>query len=307
LCRDNGLNWIQENSPTTNNLFSVACPTVNNRYAFGQNGVFLRTLVNNWNLISTLGFDIYDIKMWNATTGYIVGTQNNEMVRTTANSGANWIMTLFENGRLNSIYCKAYNTIIAVGSNARVRISTNSGYSWTIPTLEGNSAFYSITFFGNDTGYIAGENGKIFKTINSGYNWTAQISGTNSLLRSITFVDNKTGWIVGDNGIVLKTLNGGITEVEENNKIPRNCKLFQNYPNPFNPKTKVRFELKDNMFLSIKVFDTKGCFLKEVVNGYFNTGEHGLVFDGTECASGIYFLKLETQNFTETKIMLLIK
>jgi len=152
-----GLNWTQETSPTNLNLYSVSCPTANNRFAIGQNGVFLRWFVNTWYLVSTLGTDFYDIEMLNANEGYIVGSSSNEIVRNTANGGTNWIFSLLPTpGRLNSIFCKNLNTIVCVGANSRIRVSSNYGYNWNLPSVDPGYVFHSVVFPVWDTGYIAG-------------------------------------------------------------------------------------------------------------------------------------------------------
>jgi photosystem II stability/assembly factor-like uncharacterized protein len=305
---NNGVNWAMEYSPTTNNLYSVSCPAISPRFAIGQNGVFLRYFVNNWSLISTLGYDFYDIKMRTTNNGYIVGTSSSERVMNTANGGANWLLSFFTSGRLNSVFCKSSNIIVAVGTNSRIRISTDYGYNWIIPILEPNYEFFSVTFPVNDTGFVAGSSGKIFRSTNGGYNWISQSSGIGDTLRSVSFINSKTGWVVGNNGIVLRTVTGGIVgRGQLNNKTPNRFKLYQNYPNPFNPKTRIKFDLNENSIVHIKVYDVRGCFSTELLNEYKNAGENHVEFDGSDFASGIYIYVIKVNELTDSKTMVLIK
>lgn len=93
-----------------------------------------------------------------------------------------------------------------------------------------------------------------------------------------------------------------------NNKIvPDKFYLSQNYPNPFNPTTKIKFGLAKNSFASLKIFDILGREIKTLVNTQMNAGEYIVDFDGSELSSGVYFYKLETNNFTETKKLMLMK
>lgn len=71
--------------------------------------------------------------------------------------------------------------------------------------------------------------------------------------------------------------------------IPDKFKLFQNYPNPFNPSTKIKFQIKDSRFVSLKVYDILGKEVDAPVNEMLNAGEYEAVFDGSELPSGIYF------------------
>ncbi|MBS1493876.1 MAG: LruC domain-containing protein [Bacteroidetes bacterium] len=83
--------------------------------------------------------------------------------------------------------------------------------------------------------------------------------------------------------------------------------LGQNYPNPFNPTTKISFSLPKNEFVSVKVFDMSGKEIAQLVNNEMKTGVYEYQFDGSKLASGVYFYRITTPNFTETKKMTLVK
>lgn len=92
-----------------------------------------------------------------------------------------------------------------------------------------------------------------------------------------------------------------------NNELVSSYALSQNYPNPFNPTTNIKYSLPKAGFVTIKVFDVVGRIVKELVSEFKETGNYSVVFDGSGIASGIYFYKLETTNFIDTKRMVLIK
>jgi photosystem II stability/assembly factor-like uncharacterized protein len=83
--------------------------------------------------------------------------------------------------------------------------------------------------------------------------------------------------------------------------------LSQNYPNPFNPSATIEFGLQKTGFVSIKVFDMLGREVAVLVNEVKQAGIHTAVFDGSRFTSGAYFYRIETNGFTDTKRMLLIK
>lgn len=89
--------------------------------------------------------------------------------------------------------------------------------------------------------------------------------------------------------------------------IPSEFKLYQNYPNPFNPVTTIRFNVKENMFVSLKVFDLLGREVSSLINEKLNAGEYSVPFYGTYLPSGVYFYRLWAGDFSETKKMLLLK
>lgn len=83
--------------------------------------------------------------------------------------------------------------------------------------------------------------------------------------------------------------------------------LFQNYPNPFNPKTKIRFHIKHQSYVTLKVFDVIGNEVSTLVNDELTPGAYQLDFDASNLSSGIYYYQLRAGSFTESKKMILIK
>ena len=88
--------------------------------------------------------------------------------------------------------------------------------------------------------------------------------------------------------------------------------LCQNYPNPFNPETTIRYSLQNDCNVKIEIFNIKGQLVSTLVDGHQNQGFHTVVWDGTndnqkEMTSGIFFYRINTDDFSEVKKMLLIK
>jgi hypothetical protein len=84
-------------------------------------------------------------------------------------------------------------------------------------------------------------------------------------------------------------------------------RLNQNYPNPFNPETRIEYSLKKQSFVSIEVFDILGNKIKKLVNEKMGAGKHSITFDGSKFPSGIYFYRLECENFLSIRKMVIIK
>jgi plastocyanin len=83
--------------------------------------------------------------------------------------------------------------------------------------------------------------------------------------------------------------------------------LKQNYPNPFNPKTYIEFDLGESGFVSLKVFDVTGKEVENLISGNLQRGSYRVDWSGSDLTSGIYFYRLKTKNFIETKKMILNK
>jgi len=102
-------------------------------------------------------------------------------------------------------------------------------------------------------------------------------------------------------------LNVGLVGVTSIDELAPAYELTQNYPNPFNPGTVIKYSVANDDFVSIKVYDATGKFVASLVNEKKNAGSHTVNFNGSNLSSGMYFYKIESGNFVETKKMLLMK
>jgi len=110
------------------------------------------------------------------------------------------------------------------------------------------------------------------------------------------------------NAIAAKTkYNSVLSIVNFNSEIPDNYSLSQNYPNPFNPTTNIKFAIPTSGFTSLKVYDVSGKEVSNLLNENIQQGTYEVQFDATNLTSGVYFYKLVTVGFVETKRMLLVK
>ncbi len=87
--------------------------------------------------------------------------------------------------------------------------------------------------------------------------------------------------------------------------------LLDNYPNPFNPSTMIRFNLPKREHVNIAVYDILGKQIKLLVDDVLEEGIHEVLFsanaDNLSLASGVYFVKIQTENFVKTQKILLMK
>ena len=121
--------------------------------------------------------------------------------------------------------------------------------------------------------------------------------------------DNITGtadsWLGLDN---VRLINSGATDVKTTKLNPTVYSLSQNYPNPFNPQTTISYSLPSAGFVTLKVYDMIGHEVTTLIQGKKETaGNHFKTFNAGNLPSGIYFYRLQTDKFSETKKMILIK
>ncbi len=83
--------------------------------------------------------------------------------------------------------------------------------------------------------------------------------------------------------------------------------LSQNYPNPFNPETEIKFQIPQNGRVSLKVYDILGREVAVLINDYREMGKYSVSFNASKYASGVYFYRIEVNDFVSTKKMMLLK
>jgi hypothetical protein len=94
------------------------------------------------------------------------------------------------------------------------------------------------------------------------------------------------------------------------NEIPSRFELSQNYPNPFNPTTTIKFSVlaeREVANTKLMVYNILGQQVAELLNKPLSAGNYQVEFNATNLPSGVYFYRLQSGNFTETKKMLLMK
>jgi len=132
----------------------------------------------------------------------------------------------------------------------------------------------------------------------------------------------ENNWVSGDDVILVEYPNGytigfithiltvyyNVTGVNENtNYNPQIFRLEQNYPNPFNPSTRIRYEIPERSFVTLKVYDVLGNEIVTLVNEEKTAGSYEVKFNAANLPSAVYFYRLQTDSFVSSKKMLLLK
>lgn len=99
-----------------------------------------------------------------------------------------------------------------------------------------------------------------------------------------------------------------ITDIDENNNTPNiSYQLYNNYPNPFSFSTSVMYCIPRSTKVKIQIYNVKGQLVKTLVDKHMPAGYHSVDWNVEGMSSGIYFYKLETDNGSITKKMLLVR
>lgn len=166
--------------------------------------------------------------------------------------------------------------------------------------LVGNTGLGTIT---NDIAFD--ENGNLFGII-GGTNEENNLVEINTATGEGTII----GPIGFQNLLGLAYDPGNISSVKEEEQLPTEFALFQNYPNPFNPYTIIKYQLPEENFVSLRVYNTLGQVVAELVNTEQQAGIYDVSFNASNLSSGVYFYTLKIgdgSSFLRTNKMLLIK
>jgi hypothetical protein len=100
-----------------------------------------------------------------------------------------------------------------------------------------------------------------------------------------------------------------VTDINDiaNVEIPRKFEVEQNYPNPFNPSTIIKYNLPSEGKVTVKIFDILGREVASLINEIQQAGSHSTVFDASKLSSGVYIYRVEFNNKSFSKKMLLLK
>ena len=207
---------------------------------------------------------------------------------------------------------KVYVTFSGFGTS-HVFKSTNSGSDWLdisaeLPDVPTSAViidpdFPEHIYVGNDLG--------VFASTDGGNTWIDFNDGLPDavIVMDLSFIypSKKLRVATHGNGAYERDLIGKTVDVKNGNNLIKDYHLGQNYPNPFNPTTIIRWQLPVNGHVSLKVFDALGKLSAVLIDEERAAGKYEIEFNANLLSSGIYFYKLESVNFSETKKMILLR
>lgn len=107
---------------------------------------------------------------------------------------------------------------------------------------------------------------------------------------------------------LLFIFNNGPVNIEPvSNEVPTSFVLSQNYPNPFNPETKIKFEIPDEGLTKIIIYNDLGKEVQTLLDQELSKGIYELTWDASAFESGVYFYKIQSGDFVNSKKMVLLK
>jgi photosystem II stability/assembly factor-like uncharacterized protein len=301
---------------TSGTMFNGAVGIVCGYYVAGPNlKAFIARTTNagtNWQIQSHDSVtSFWSMAFTSPMTGYVVGSTNSKYspIFKTTDGGQTWTGLQSNTfSSLNSVhFVDAMNGIIG-GSGGKILVTTDAGETWQQKSC-GYYWITSVTATSAETVYAVSENGPggtIYRSTDRGSSWMTQLNHTRAF-SSITFINSNTGFASGDSGYIFKGSFSGATHVRTVSAATPQYQLEHNYPNPFNPSTTITFHVQQEGAVSVKIYDLLGKNVATLVSGQFASGSYSTQWNASGFSSGVYLMRMESGEFSETKRIVLMK
>lgn len=267
---------------------------------------------------------LIDVYFFSRDTGFCVGLTNanhdssSGVVLKTTDGGLTW-KKMFTTTRKGEWCWKLQFPSRKVGYASLQRNSlspiyflktTDGGETWQEKLFYNGYYFVQGMGFINDSvGWAGGSSStKMFQTTDGGETW--KNLGIGRRINRFRFLSPNVAYTVGDS--VYKYTFSPSAVAQTPTSIPSTIELSANYPNPFNPQTTIEFSLKSQSLVKIYIYDMKGSLIRTLLNQDVSAGNHRVSWDGTneadeKVASGTYLYRLQTNDYSETKKMVLVR
>ena len=337
---DGGLNWqngvmngIDGGEPTNWSTPIVMDPNSSNILYYGTHSLYRTTDgAQNWTKISPQLTDwVSGSRLGTISTIAVAPTNSNVIyvgtddahVWVSSDNGTNWndisaglpqrwvTRVVVDPSDENIVYV-TFSGLKWRDPQPHVYRSTDKGNTWSdissnLPDAPVNAFavdnnFSNQLYLGNDVG--------MYVSFNTGQSWEVLGEGLPVLpIGDIKIHPTENFLAAGTYGRSMYTIDLNlVTNVNnEQPQIGSGFSLSQNYPNPFNPSTTISWESPVSGHQTLKVYNIAGQLVATLVDENKSAGKHQIDFNATLLASGIYFYKLDAENFSETKKMLILK
>jgi photosystem II stability/assembly factor-like uncharacterized protein len=288
-------------------------------------------------------FPVVNINFYDSLYGFACGGafEYAGVVWSTTNGGDNWqvmdpafaaadpIQEIHVFDSLNVLGISGDFELFGVG----VIRTSDGGAFWEYENLGMPGVGFDLDFRNESEAWCPlGGQQKFIYSLDSGVTWTQIPTPDSSLIFDVIFPDSLHGFAVGREGAILKYKPPIVDAVSDYHDVtPESFELYQNYPNPFNPTTKIKFTVPTSplnpspyqgegnreRFITLIVYDVLGNEIATLVNEEKAAGIYEVEFSAKggsasggnawSLPSGIYFYRLQTGTFAETKKMVLSK
>lgn len=250
--------------------------------------------------------------------GFAIDSSNNLYAGTfsgaiykSTDDGITWknvYKSILQGSEINRIAIAPNGTIFASNWDEGILRSTDDGATWELKKSDYySSQYYPINVDKKGVVYCSGSDSKFYSSTDNGETWddiTDNLALTT--VNDIIFDKNDTIYIATDESVWRINPDYSVN-VKQDKKTEFNYSLEQNYPNPFNPTTRIKYSVLLTQLVILRIYDILGNKVSTLVNEIKPPGTYEVTFDGSKLSSGIYFYKLTSGPFTQTRKFVLMK
>jgi len=251
--------------------------------------------------------------LWNSAVGNCILANGSDIYVGTNFKGVDYYLSVTSSwDEVNSGFFENYPVVTSLAMNSKgyLYALTNDNVYKSSSSIFNN---YTINVYsyppeaGNITGggtYSWGQKLTFTATPNIGYEflmWTENTPG------NVGIGNNPYKINVTANRIFYANYKHKAVSVEGNESIPTKYLLYQNYPNPFNPTTTISYSIPKSGLITIKVYDVLGREIETLVNENKPIGNYSVQFNANKLISGVYFYRMESGSYIESKKFVIIK
>jgi photosystem II stability/assembly factor-like uncharacterized protein len=324
LSTDGGNSWeIAETGLTGASAWIapiISHPTASGVFYTAREKVFKTTNWGlSWNPISSGIVGIHDKMAISKSNPSIMYVSSGYGIFKSTNGGNNFfsVTTGLQYRYISSIsiHPDSSNTVLLTYSGfgtGKIYKTTNGGSFWSnisgnLPDTPVNDLLIYHPGISTSIYYAAMDAG-VFYTDNYGQNWIELADSLpNTIAMHLDYHQSTNLIRVATHGRGVWEIGNPIGIVNYNNEVPKNFSLQQNFPNPFNPVTMIKYDIIKEGYVKLAVYDILGKELRSIVNENQKAGTYTAQFDGSNLTSGVYFYRLITNGFTETRKMMMVK
>ncbi len=241
---------------------------------------------------------------------------NNTRIYYSNNDGATWVSrsTAPEINSYAVLFASQWNPSGILGGTNLMK-SDDTGGTWTPLNSIGSGNFGGFASlpvpvssnYLEQIWYVRSST-SIYKSWSGGTGWFIEYTAPSGTYRHISKARNGTYiWAVRVSGGITRCtcFVSGISQISA--AVPETYSLKQNFPNPFNPQTSIDFDLPKKSFVKINIYDPSGRLVTNIIENEYNAGSYRVSWDASGYSSSVYFYSIITNEFVQTKRMVLIK
>jgi len=311
---DKGENWNLTNSAGNNFAYRFYRDRYNRIYAINYGDGIYRTtdLGTNWQRIDDGFGSLYVFGfVIDQNDNIYAGTRGGNIYKST-NDGSSWTEIRNSNSIYNSVIANISiapnGNIFATNIEEGVIRSTDSGQSWNVLNIGiTNPQVSALGINNNGDLFVSTLDGYFYYSSDNGESWQNILYNLEETqINDIIFDQDDTMYIATDES-VWRSNPDTTVNVKDKTTVIKQYSLSQNYPNPFNPNTQINYTVKDAGSVKIEVFDILGRKVESLVNELKQPGNYSVTFNAKSITSGVYFYKLEINDYTSVKKMMFLK